>query len=200
MSIKREIFYVTVNVLCLNILWPFWLHHSTTAYTFLTHPVYDTLQYSIVSVAVMTEYEKKLTAAGVHCELHLAKGAVHGFSTMPGSHACRSSFLLQKLSRVCAVAQNAVLEANAKVSGRGPFSHPHPSETPQPISMSCQIYYYVPQESWCAKFGWNRFGSYGSAHAWKKHDFVWIFLLTYLSVCPFLRRGYRSQFCGDFNA
>jgi len=50
----------------------------------LTHHVYDTLQYSIVSVAVMKEYEKKLTAAGVHCELHLAKGAVHGFCTMPG--------------------------------------------------------------------------------------------------------------------
>ena len=49
------------------------------------------------------------------------------------------------ISRICAVAQYAVLEANAKVSGRGPFSHPHPSETPQPISMSCQIYYYVPQ-------------------------------------------------------
>jgi len=26
------------------------------------------------------------------------------------------------------------------------------------------------------------------------------FLLTYLSVRPFLRRGYRSQFCGDFCA
>jgi len=48
-------------------------------------------------------------------------------------------------SRVCAVEQYAVLEANAKVNGRGPFSLPHPSETPQPISMSCQIYYYVPQ-------------------------------------------------------
>ena len=33
-------------------------------------------------------------------------------------------------SRVCAGAQYAVLEANAKVNGRGPFSHPHPSETP----------------------------------------------------------------------
>ena len=48
-------------------------------------------------------------------------------------------------SRVCAVAQYAVLEANAKVNGRGQFSHPHPSKTPEPISMSCQIYYYVPQ-------------------------------------------------------
>jgi len=49
------------------------------------------------------------------------------------------------ISRVCAVALDAVLEANAKVNGRGPFSHPHPSETPQPISMLCQIHYYVPQ-------------------------------------------------------
>ena len=23
---------------------------------------------------------------------------------------------------------------------------------------------------------------------------------VYLSICQFLRRGYRSQFCGDFNA
>ena len=42
----------------------------------------------------------------------------------------------------------------------------------------------------------------------EKTRFVWIFLLTYLSiylsiylaVCPFLRRGYRSQFWADFNA
>ena len=41
-------------------------------------------------------------------------------------------------------------------------------------------------------------------HMREKTRFVWIFLLTYLSVClsvcPFLRRGYRSQFWGDFNA
>ena len=56
-------------------------------------------------------------------------------------------FAVLLLSRVglCAVAQYAVLEANAKVNGRGPFSHPRPSETPQPISMSCQIYYYAPK-------------------------------------------------------
>ena len=36
-----------------------------------------------------------------------------------------------------------MLEANA--FGPLPFLHPHPSETPQPISMSCQIYYYAPQ-------------------------------------------------------
>ena len=85
-------------------------------------------------------------------------------------------------SRVCAVAQYSVLEANAKVNWRGQFSHPHPFETPQPISMSCQIYYYVPQWSWRAKFGLNRFGRYGSAHAWKNTVCV-DFLLTYLSVC-----------------
>ena len=33
---------------------------------------------------LIEEYEKKLKAAGVHCELHLAKGAVHAFCTLPG--------------------------------------------------------------------------------------------------------------------
>jgi len=40
-------------------------------------------------------------------------------------------------------------------------------------------------------------------HMREKTRFVWIFLLTYLSislsVCSFLRRGYRSQFWADFN-
>jgi len=57
------------------------------------------------------------------------------------------TYLQRYFSRVCAVAQYAVLEANDKVNGRGPFSHPHPSVTPQPISISCQIYYYVPPGS-----------------------------------------------------
>ena len=34
----------------------------------------------------------------------------------------------------------------------------------------------------------------------EKTRFCVDFLLTYLSVRPFLRRGYRSQFWGDFNA
>ena len=34
----------------------------------------------------------------------------------------------------------------------------------------------------------------------EKTRFCVDFLLTYLSVRPFLRRGYRSQFCGDFYA
>ena len=35
------------------------------------------------------------------------------------------------VSRVCTVAQYAVLEANAKVNGRGQFSHPTP---PKPLN------------------------------------------------------------------
>jgi len=38
--------------------------------------------------------------------------------------------------------------------------------------------------------------------ALEKNVFVWIFLLTYLSVylsvCPFLHRSYKSQFWGNF--
>ena len=78
------------------------------------------------------------------------------------------------LSRVCAVALYAVLEANAKVNGRGPFSHPHPSETPQPISMSCEIYYYVPK-----RIDVQNLAGIDSAvtnlRMREKHDFVWIF-------------------------
>ena len=33
----------------------------------------------------------------------------------------------------------------------------------------------------------------------EKTRFVWIFLIN-ISIRPFLRRGYRSQFWGDFNA
>jgi len=50
----------------------------------------------------------------------------------------------ERVAAKVAVAQYAVLEANAKVNGRGPLSHPYPSETPQPISTSRQIYYYFP--------------------------------------------------------
>ena len=75
------------------------------------------------------------------------------------------------------VEQYAVLEANAKVNGRSPFSHPHPSETPQPISMSCPIYYYVPQDlvgidSAVTDLRMRE----------KKHDFVWIFFIN-ISIC-----------------
>ena len=44
------------------------------------------------------------------------------------------------LSRVCAVAQYAVLEANGKVNGIGEISDPSPSQTLGPIWMRLQIY------------------------------------------------------------
>jgi len=40
----------------------------------------------------ISEYEKKLKAAGVPCELHLANGAVHGFCTNPGYNSRDVSF------------------------------------------------------------------------------------------------------------
>ena len=46
-------------------------------------------------------------------------------------------------SRVCAVAQYAVLEANGKVNGIGEISDPSPSQTLGPIWMPLQIYHYV---------------------------------------------------------
>ena len=54
------------------------------------------------------------------------------------------------ISRVCAVTQYAVLEANGKVNGIGEISHPSPSPTLGPIWMPLQIYHYVPpRESMC---------------------------------------------------
>ena len=44
-----------------------------------------------------------------------------------------------QISRVCAVAQYAVLEANARVNGRGSFSHPTP---PKPLNQfRCHVKY-----------------------------------------------------------
>ena len=56
------------------------------------------------------------------------------------------------LSRVCAVAQYAVLEANGKVNGIGEISDPSPFQTLGPIWMPLQMYHYVPTGSRCAKF------------------------------------------------
>jgi len=55
-------------------------------------------------------------------------------------------------SRVCAVAQYAVLEAIGKVNGIGEISNPSPSQTLRPIWMPLQIYHYVRPGSRCAKF------------------------------------------------
>jgi len=58
--------------------------------------------------------------------------------------------IAMSLSRVCAVAQYAVLEANGKVNGIGEISDP--SQTLGLIWMPLQIYHYVPPGSRCAKF------------------------------------------------
>jgi len=63
-----------------------------------------------------------------------------------------NTMTVESQSRVCAVAQYAVLEANGKVNGIGEISHPSPSATLRPIWMSLQIYHYVPPGSQCAKF------------------------------------------------
>jgi len=63
-------------------------------------------------------------------------------------HVTLSALHTAEFSCICAVAQYAVLEAiqaNAIVNGRGQFLHPHPSETPQPISMSSNIWLCLPQ-------------------------------------------------------
>ena len=76
-----------------------------------------------------------------------------------------------------------MLEANAKVNGRGPFSHPDPSETPQPISMSCQIYYHVPPKGVDVQ---NLVGIDSAVTDLRMREkntiLCWFFLLTYLSV------------------
>ena len=73
--------------------------------------------------------------------------------------ASMRTYLLEKsrcvnvfISRVCAVAQYAVLEANGKVIGIGEISDPSPSQTLGQIWMPLQIYHYVPPGSRCAKF------------------------------------------------
>jgi len=72
--------------------------------------------------------------------------------------------------------------------------------------MSCQIYYYVPQGVDVQ----NLVGIDSAAtdlRMREKTRFVWIFFINIsiylsirLSVYPFLLRGYRSQFWGDFYA
>ena len=59
------------------------------------------------------------------------------------------------VSRVCAVAQYAVLEANGEVNGIGEISHPYISQTLRPIWMPFQAYHYGPG-SRCAKFDYGR--------------------------------------------
>jgi len=58
--------------------------------------------------------------------------------------------LLGDRSRVCAVAQYAVLEANGKVNGIGEISNPYPSQILGLIWMLLQIYHQVRPGTRCA--------------------------------------------------
>ena len=64
------------------------------------------------------------------------------FNRYGSAHAWKKTFLCGffiNISRVCAVAQYVVLEANAEVNGRGPFSHPTP---PKPLNQfRCHVKY-----------------------------------------------------------
>ena len=71
--------------------------------------------------------------------------------------------------------------------------------------MSCQIYYYVPQGVDLQNLVGIDSAVTDLRMREKKHDFVWIFFITYLSICLSVRffvgaTAYRSQFWGDFNA
>jgi len=75
--------------------------------------------------------------------------------------------------------------------GEAHFRTPTPPKPLNRISISCQIYYYVPQ-------GVDVQNLVGIDSAVTDLRII-IYLSICLSVCPFLRRGYRSQFWGDFH-
>ena len=70
-------------------------------------------------------------------------------------------------SRVCAVVQYALLEANPKVNGKSENLHHRPSKIPVPIWTPFEIYYYIQPGIQCAKCDMNHFSRYCSVHAWK---------------------------------
>ena len=82
------------------------------------------------------------------------------------------------MSRVCAVAQYAVLEAN----GRGQFSHPTP---PKPLNQfRCHVKYITtsPRELMC-KIWLESIRPLRICACVKKTRFVWIFFIN-ISICP----------------
>ena len=158
-----------------------------------------------VGIFVSEKWVDSVASVERHSERVLVLNMVIGDCLPKCFHGVCSS-LRETWSRVCAVAQYAVLEANAKVNGRGPFLHPTP---PKPLNrFRCHVKYITTTPNRVDVQ--NLVGidlavtDLRNRACMKKTRFVWIFLLTYLSVylsvCPFLRRGYRSQFSGNFNA
>jgi len=92
----------------------------------------------------LSVYESMVTTSGALCLLNYLR--------LVGAAKRSTGAKWIPLSRVCAVAQYAVLEANGKVNGISEITHPSPSPTLRPIWMSLQTYHYVPPGSRCAKF------------------------------------------------
>ena len=89
------------------------------------------------------------------------------------------------LSRVCAVTQYAVLEANAKVNRRGPFSHPTP---PKPLDrFRCHVNYITTSPQGVDVQNLVGIDSaVTDLRMREKTRFVWIFLIN-ISICLSVR-------------
>jgi len=85
------------------------------------------------------------------------------------------------MSRVCAVAQYAVLEASGKVNGIGEISHPSPSQTLGPIWMPLQIYHCVLQGVDVQNLI-KIDSAVAALRMREKCGFAWVFLFTYPSI------------------
>jgi len=98
----------------------------------------------------ITEVESvdRITAV-TDCTDNVTTTVTHLHTTAWDTSSSSSSSSSSPSSRICAVAQYAVLEANAKGNGIGEIWHPSPSKTLWPIWMPLQIHHYVPRESMC---------------------------------------------------
>jgi len=94
-------------------------------------------------------------------------------------------------SRVCAVAQYAVLEANGKVNGIGEISNPSPSQTLD--QFGCRFKYITtsPRESMC-KIWLKSIKPLPPCACVKKRGFAWVFFV-YISVYLSIRSSSRLQ-------
>jgi acetyl esterase len=72
------------------------------------------LSHCVFPLSNLSEYAKKLTAAGVHNELLLSKGAVHGFYTLPSMHSNLVSCTLLSTFCLAAFFKELTTEAYAK--------------------------------------------------------------------------------------
>ena len=86
-------------------------------------------------------------------------------------HVGLFTYLQRYFSRVCAVAQYAVLEANAKVNGRGQFTHPPKPSTN--FDVMSNILLRPARELMCK---------------------IWLESILPLRICACV----KNTFCGDF--